>query len=96
MAPDGTPLMQMGGPDGQTPIMQWKVPPGEKQRRADTIGEHMSYQYLEEQTEWEIQTDKLLHILPIVGSCFRKTFFNSVLARNQGLLVYAEDLVINY
>src|SRR5882672_10495454 len=56
----------------------------------------MSYQYLEEQKEWEIETDKLLHILPIVGCAFRKTFFDPTHGRNMGLLVHAENLVINY
>lgn len=95
MAQDGTPQMQIGQ-DGKTPQMVWQIEPGQKQRRADAIAEHMSYQYLEEQREWEPQTDKMLHILPIVGCAFRKTYFDAALGRKVGLLVHAENLVINY
>jgi chaperonin GroES len=93
------PAMQPGppGPDGQPiPVPVWKLPPGAKQERADKIGEHMSYQLLDEQPEWEGETDKLLHILPIVGSAFRKSFFDSGKGRNSSLMVSALKLVINY
>src|SRR6185312_14421979 len=51
----GQPAMQPGLPDPQgqpVPVPVWKVPPGAKQVRADKIGEHMSYQLLDEQPEW--------------------------------------------
>lgn len=79
-----------------TPMPVWQVPPGFKQQRADKIGEHMSYQLLDEQPEWEGETDQLLHILPIVGCAFRKTFFDAGKARNSSLIVSALKLVINY
>jgi chaperonin GroES len=75
---------------------QMLVPPGEKQARATKIGQHMSWQLLDEQPEWEEETDKLLHILPIVGCCFRKTYFDPSKGRNVSILVPAERLVINY
>lgn len=96
---DGQPLIdpQTGqpvmGPDGQP---QWKVQPGEKQARAYKIGAHMSYQLLDEQTEWEPETDKLLHVLPIIGTAFRKIYFDPERGRNASLYVSATDLVINY
>jgi chaperonin GroES len=90
---DGQPPQQAVGPNGQ-PL--WVQPPGIKQQRADKIGEHMSYQLLDEQPEWEGETDKLLHILPIVGSAFRKSFFDSGKGRNSSLMVSALKLVINY
>lgn len=81
------------GEDGQ-PLML--VPPGEKRSRADRIAEHMSWQLLQEMTEWEEETDKLLHILPIVGCCFRKVYFDSAERRNVDILVNAEHCVINF
>jgi chaperonin GroES len=99
---DGVPAMGRG-PDGkpspavdQSGQIQWIQPPGIKQQRADRISEHMSFQLLDEQPEWEEETDKLLHILPIVGCCFRKSFFNSGQGRNSSLMVSALKLVINY
>lgn len=99
IGPDiGTPEFGPLGPkmDPQTGQPIWRVEPGEKAIRAQAIGEHMSWQLLEEQPEWEPQTDRLLHILPIVGCIFRKTFFDPGRGRNCSLLVTAKNLVINY
>lgn len=78
------------GQDGQPQA------PGAKQDRADRIGDHMSYQLLDEQTEWEPETDAMLHRLPIIGCAFRKSFFDPKLKHNSSLVVAAENLVINY
>jgi len=90
----GQPAVQPG-PNGQ-PMPVWAVPPGSKQIRADQIGEHMSWQLLDEQTEWEPETDAMLHILPIVGCDFRKSYFDPGKGRNASLRVTAMNLVINY
>src|SRR3990170_2555688 len=47
-------------------------PTGEKTARATRISTHMSWQVLEEQSEWEEQKDRLLINLPIVGTVFAK------------------------
>lgn len=95
---DGTPEFGPLGPkiDMQTGQPIWLIAPGEKAERAEKIGEHMSWQLLEEQPEWEPQTDRLLHILPIVGCVFRKTFFDPSRGRNCSFLVLAKNLRINY
>jgi chaperonin GroES len=89
---------QMEQEQGQPPQQQqvWIVPPGAKTERATRIGEHMSWQLLEEMPEWQDETDKLLLILPIVGCAFRKSFFDHALGHNSSLLVLAQNLVINY
>lgn len=81
-------------PDPQNPQDQG-VSPGEKQRRADRVGRHMSYQLLDQMEEWEDGTDKLLHILPIVGLVFRKVYFDTHLDRNVSELVPPERLIVN-
>lgn len=95
---EGIPVMTQQGPavNPQTGQPIWAVPPGAKRVLAGKIGEHMSWQLLDEQTEWEEETDKLLHILPIVGCAFRKTFFDSSKDRNSSVLVSAMKVVINY
>lgn len=90
-APGGQP-----GPGAQPPQQQWQVPPGAKQDRADEIGRHMSWQLLDEQPEWEPQTDRLLIVLPIVGCMFRKSYFDPGMKRNVSEIVSALDLVVNY
>jgi chaperonin GroES len=71
-------------------------PDGSKMDRAERIGQHMSYQLLDEMDGWEEDTDKLLHILPIVGCAFRKSYFDPALGRNCSELVSAKHLVVNY
>lgn len=96
---DGQPQMQEGpsGEDGQPgqPQPVWEVPPGAKRDKADRIARHMSWQLLEEMEDWEEDTDKLLHMLPIIGCVFRKTYFSRDLGRNVSELVPPMKLVVN-
>ena len=71
-------------------------PNGEKAKRGERIGKHMSYQLQEEMTEWEADMDKGLLILPIVGCFFKKTFYNTDLGRNESKLVMPQNLVMKY
>lgn len=98
MGPDGTPAVKMEqGPDGQPqPQPIWKVPPGAKRHRADKIASHMSWQLLHDMEDWEEDTDKLVHILPIAGCCFRKSYFDPSIGENVSELATAENVVINY
>jgi chaperonin GroES len=90
---DGTPVMQMT-PQGPQPV--WQVPPGAKRVKADQIGDHMSWQLLDEQPEWEPETDQLLHLLPIVGCVFRKSYFDPTKGRNVSVMVSPMKFVVNY
>lgn len=72
--PPQQPMPQQGG---QPPI----APPqpvvgGAKEQRAKRVARFTNWQLLVETNDWEISTDKLLTVLPIVGTVFRKTYFN--------------------
>ena len=69
---------------------------GEKKKRADRISDFMSYQLMKQMDGWDEQMDKLLLILPIVGTCFKKTYWDSVKKVNCSRLVMPKDLVVNY
>ena len=69
---------------------------GEKERRAKRISTHMSYQVMEEMNDWEEDMDKLLIALPIAGTCFKKTYWDSAKQRNCSKLVLPKSLVVNY
>lgn len=71
-------------------------PTGEKTRRAIRVSSHMSYQLLCEMEEWEEEMDRLLVILPIVGTVFKKTYYDPEKARNTSCLVMPSKLVVNY
>lgn len=97
---DGTPQIdpQTGQPaiDPNTQQPLWQVPPGAKAARAQRIGDHMSWQLIEEQDEWEGETDTLLNVLAIIGCEFRKTYYDPDLGRNMAVRVSAENMIINY
>lgn len=71
-------------------------PDGTKRKKADRIAKHMSWQLTEQMPEWEEDTDKLTVILPIVGCCFRKSYFDPLQGRNCSDMVTADNLVVNY
>ena len=71
-------------------------PDGLKAARAMRVSEHMNYQLSEEMEEWEEDMDTALIILPIIGSIFKKTWFNPALGRNVSEFTDSVDFVVNY
>lgn len=69
---------------------------GEETQRAYRVGNHMSYQCLEEDEGWEEGHDRLLINVPIVGCCFTKSDYDSSEGHNVTTVVMARDLVIDY
>lgn len=73
-----------------------KDPTGEKKVKAERISKYMSYQVLHQMIGWEEDMDKLLMILPIVGLCFKKTYFNKTTKQNVSELIMPTNLVVDY
>ena len=71
-------------------------PDGEKSKRAYRISTHMSYQVMDQMEDWEEEMDKLLLALPIAGTCFKKTYWNSEKNSVCSKLVLPKTLVVNY
>ena len=71
-------------------------PDGQKSARATRISKHMSYQVMFEMEDWEEEMDRLLITLPIIGTVFKKTYWNPVKQKNESCLVFPKDLVVNY
>lgn len=71
-------------------------PTGEKANRAKRVSTHMSYQLLEQMEGWEDDMDRLLLSLPIAGTCFKKTYWDSGKQVNCSKLVLPKYLVVNY
>lgn len=69
---------------------------GEKLEKADRISTYMSYQLMYEMECWEEEMDKLLMQLPIVGTMFKKTYFDKAHDRICSKLVQPENLIVNY
>jgi chaperonin GroES len=67
-----------------------------KAQRAQRVSKHMSYQLLCETTDWEISLDRLLHILPILGTVFKKTYYSTIEERPVSELCHPKKIVVNY
>lgn len=63
--------------------------------RSERVKKYMNYQLMTEMEEWEPETDKMLHILPIVGCLHKKTFYNPLIKRNETTLVPHNRLAID-
>lgn len=71
-------------------------PDGAKAERAFRVSTHMSWQLLKQSASWEDSTDRLLHILPLVGTVFRKTYFDPILKQPVSEFCPPESVVVNY
>lgn len=71
-------------------------PDGTKQRRAYRVSNYMSYQLVCESKDWEDGTDKLLQVLPVLGTVFKKTYYDSTEKRNISTLCVPDKIVVNY
>lgn len=71
-------------------------PDGQKERRAERVSEHMTWQCLEQMPEWEGDTDRLTLQVSILGSMYRKVFYNPSLRRKETRLITPDRLVFNY
>lgn len=71
-------------------------PDNSKLKRAHRVGTYMSYQLACESPDWEDGTDKLLQVLPILGTAFKKTYYDSLEKRNISTLCVPDKIVVNY
>lgn len=71
-------------------------PQREKSERAQRVSTYMSYQVLEGLDDWMDDMDRLLFVLPMVGICYKKTYFSDSQQRIRSVLVLPNDLVVNY
>jgi chaperonin GroES len=69
---------------------------GQKAARASRISRHMSYQLVEQDENWEEDFDKALLALPILGTVFKKSFYDPVKGYNCSKLVLPQNLVVHY
>jgi len=64
--------------------------------RAEAIANHMSYQILEEDEQWEENHDKALLIQSILGCVFKKSYFDPIRCHNVSECVSPRDIVVDY
>lgn len=69
---------------------------GEKTNQSIRVSQFMSWQVMNEMDNWEEDMDKLLMMLPILGTVFKKTYWDPTTKANCSRLVYPKNLVVNY
>ena len=69
---------------------------GAKKQRADRVSAHMNFQLLHQMEEWQEGMDLILLLNPIVGTTFKKSYYNRALNRNASDIVLAKNLVVNW
>jgi hypothetical protein len=86
-------LLPAGGPV-KTAIIGQETP--EVAAQAERVKNFMNYQITYEMEEYDPELDQMLFYLPIVGSSFKKVYFDPSLQRAVSKFVHAEDLIVPY
>lgn len=73
-----------------------KDPDGAKTEIAEAVSTFMSVQLMQDMYGWEEDMDKLLIMLPILGTMFKKTYWDSLNEENCSHLVMPKNLVVNH
>jgi len=69
---------------------------GQKYEKAQRVSTYMSYQVMHEMSGWEEDMDKMLMMLPIVGTMFKKTWYDKTEDKIKSKLILPKYLVVNY
>jgi chaperonin GroES len=72
-----------------------KDPDGQKWEKGDRISTYMSYQIMHEMDSWEEDMDKMLMMLPVVGTMFKKTWYDKSEDRIKSCVILPKNLVVN-
>ena len=64
--------------------------------QSERVKNYMNYQITYEMEEYDPELDQMLFYLPIVGSSFKKVYFDPSLQRAVSKFVHAEDLIVPY
>lgn len=66
----------------------------EKEDQANRVKNHMNYQITEEMTEFYTDSERMLLYVPLVGSGFKKTYYNAHLERPCSEFVPADQFIV--
>jgi len=83
----GQPVMDEAG----KPVM---VGAGRKKAKGDRVASFHNWQLLEESENWETDTDRLLHILPVTGNVFRKWHWGD--GKPESGIILPKNFIIDY
>ena len=64
--------------------------------QAERVKNYMNYEITCTMEEFDPELDQMLFYLPIVGSTFKKIYFDPLLQRAVSKFVHAEDIIVPY
>jgi hypothetical protein len=64
--------------------------------QAERVKDYMNYEIVNNMEEFDPELDQMLFYLPIVGSTFKKIYFDPLLQRAVSKFVHAEDIIVPY
>ena len=64
--------------------------------QAERVKDYMNYEIVNNMEEFDPELDQMLFYLPIVGSTFKKIYFDPLLQRAVSEFVHAEDIIVPY
>lgn len=70
--------------------------PEQTRQAGEKVCDHLSWQLLEGMPDWESDTDRLLFVIAIVGTCFRKTFWNPLTDSVDSTIILPNALICDY
>jgi chaperonin GroES len=68
---------------------------GAKTLKAERVATYMSFQFMHEMGTWDEEMDKMLIMLPILGTVFKKTYWSKADEKIKSDLVLPKNLVVN-
>ena len=83
------------GRDVVKAVIVGEDPQGNKSERAKRMSEFMSWQLLEDMPDWEQGTDALLHMMPVYGLIWKKTYYDEVQKKNVSIPLTPYECVVN-
>ena len=78
------------------PVVIGKDDTGEKLKRAKRVATYMNFQLTHEMDDWEEELDRLLNLVAVMGTVFKKTYYDPYTEKMRSILVDGREVVINY
>ena len=68
----------------------------EKVEAAQRVEDDMNYRMMEEMPEWRTEQERLYWSQPLMGSAFKKVYYDPSLGRQVSMFIPADDLIVSY
>jgi chaperonin GroES len=81
--------------DPENPKEYLREGAGDKLKRGNRVATMMNWQLLEQMPWWELDIDKEGHSLPILGTLYKKVYYDSLRKMPVSELIYPDKIVIN-